>query len=117
MRASNMHNETCVSIYRTLLELLKERPTADTAVLYVRELQETSMCDDLVSLAPLRAKVANIAQTTVGGSLGRILIFQETERDRYAATHAFVHYRHEHRQALYNAIGRCYWKRAWFRRQ
>jgi hypothetical protein len=105
-RAAVMHAAKCRSIYYNLVACHSSQHSTDImASAFIRELFETTRCDDVANFSKCREDFRKFISNSEGPErLSRILRYKETEEDEKRAVQACFHYSNWHRANLIRAL-------------
>ena len=97
----------CQLIYQTLLNCLNNNQISSTT--YIRELHETSNCDQFSDFKRLRQSLVNKINCNDTNKYERVLNFNETKIDQKVCDRVYLHYNNYHKSKLIKSLSYPNW--------
>lgn len=107
----NIENTKCQMIYENLLVSLDNSKSGVTGSAFVRELFETSRCDNFSDFAPIRTSLTTKINEGDPTRFDRIMKFEQTTKDEEFVAQACYHYNKWHSNSLMSALSWPNWIR------
>lgn len=93
MSDHKLEKQKCQSIVYQLLSLLTLERDPPRASVFVRELQQTARCDDVLNTSRLQLVRSSYAKHMGQETLERVIQYHQTEQDEDKCVQALTHYR------------------------
>ena len=102
-----IYKNDCQLMYQTLLSCLNNKQITSTT--YIRELEDTSNCDQFSDFKALRKSLVNNTNYNDTNTYERVINFNETKNDQKVCDQVYLHYNNYHKPKLIKSLSYPNW--------